>query len=74
MKLFFELEIAYIFIAIFFKIWWNIIFGTPDISTKKINFNDLNFDNYSILYWLNFIQILLGLQPGILSYISGFYI
>lgn len=62
------------FIAIFFKIWWNIIFGTPDVSVKKINFNDLNFDNYFVLYWLNFIQILLGLQPNILSYISGFYI
>lgn len=63
-----------IFIVIFFKIWWNIFFGTPDISTKKINFNDFNYDNYIILYWLNFIQVLLGLQPNILSYISGFYI
>ena len=62
-----------IFMVIFFKIWWNIFFGTPDLSIKKINFNDVNYDTYYILYWLNFVQILLGLQPGILNYISGFY-
>lgn len=63
-----------IFITIFFKIWWNIFFGVADISIKKINYNDINYDTYIILYWLNFIQIMLGFQPGILNYLSGFYI
>lgn len=63
-----------IFITIFFKIWWNIFFGVADISIKKINYNDINYDTYIILYWLNFIQIILGFQPGILNYLSGFYI
>lgn len=63
-----------IFISIFFKIWWNIFFGTPDVSIKKLNYIDINYDTYIILYWLNLIQIILGFQPNILNYISGFYI
>ena len=63
-----------VFTSIFFKVWWCILFGTPDVSIKKINSNDLNYEANLILIWLAFIQFILGIQPGILSYISGLYI
>jgi NADH:ubiquinone oxidoreductase subunit 4 (subunit M) len=63
-----------VFTSIFFKVWWCILFGTPDISIKKINSNDLNYEVNLILIWLAFIQFILGVQPGILSYISGLYL
>lgn len=63
-----------IFICIFFKIWWSLLFGTPDVSTKKINSNEVNFENNSLIIWLVFIQILIGVQPAILSFLCGLYI
>lgn len=63
-----------IFISIFFKIWWSLLFGTPDISVKKINSNEVNFENNSLIVWLIIIQIILGVQPSLLSFLCGLYI
>lgn len=63
-----------IFISIFFKVWWCVLFGSPDISIKKINILNLNYELNLILLWLVLIQIILGVQPSILSYLCGIYI
>lgn len=63
-----------VFTSIFFKIWWCIFFGAPDNSVKKNVSNNLNYDINSILIFLAALQIILGIQPSLLSFISGFYI
>ena len=63
-----------IFISIFFKIWWGILFGTPDISIKKINIININYELNLIIIWIIFLQILLGVQPTLLSYLCGLYL
>lgn len=63
-----------IFISIFFKIWWNLLFGVSENNTNKLNFADLNIDINFFLLWLNLIQIILGLQPNILTFLCGFYV
>ena len=62
-----------VFISIFFKIWWGILFGTPDTSLKSINLISLNYESNIILIWLLFLQILLGIQPSLLSFLCGIY-
>jgi hypothetical protein len=61
-----------IFISIFFKIWWNILFGTPENNLNTLNFSDLNIDINFFLFLLNFFQIVLGIQPNILSFLCNF--
>lgn len=63
-----------IFVSIFFKIWWSILFGTPDVSIKKINSNELNYEVNFILIWLILIQLIFGIQPNTLNYLIGIYI
>jgi NADH-quinone oxidoreductase subunit M len=62
-----------IFTSIFFKIWWCILFGTMDISDKKKSSINLNSELYIQLIILVILQIIFGIQPSILSYITGFY-
>lgn len=66
--------VSIIFMAIFFKVWWNVLFGTPDSATSIVSFNDLNYDTNFCLLWLNIVQVILGLQPNLLSFLCGFYI
>jgi NADH:ubiquinone oxidoreductase subunit 4 (subunit M) len=63
-----------VFVSIFFKFWWCILFGTPDVSIKKINSTELNYEINFVLFLLVFIQLLLGIQPSILNYLCGIYI
>jgi len=63
-----------IFVSIFFKMWWCVLFGSPDVSINKINSNEINYDLNLILIWLNFLQILLGFQPSILNTLCGAYL
>lgn len=61
-----------IFVSIFFKIWWNILFGTPEDNIIEPNFTDLNIDINFFLIWLNFFQLLLGTQPNFLTFLCNF--
>nr|QIB71983.1 NADH dehydrogenase subunit 4 [Gruberia lanceolata] len=60
-----------IFVCIFFKIWWGVLFGVPDIYIKKVTSN--NYIELIILtLWLLAFQFLLGAQPSILTSFVGY--
>lgn len=55
-----------LFLSIFFKIWWNVLNGTP---TKLIAYNDTQYKNIQYLVFiLLFIQYLLGCLPSMLIF------
>lgn len=64
---------SFFFITIFFKIWWNILFGTPDKNILLIN-NINIYEIILILFWLIIIQLILGIQPSILTTLVGYII
>lgn len=64
---------GFFFVVIFFKIWWNILFGMPDKSVKLIN-NINIYEIILILFWLIIIQLILGIQPSILTTFAGYIV
>lgn len=60
-----------IFISIFFKIWWGVLFGSPDMTVQKINSVEFR-ELITLLLWVIFIQFLLGIQPSILTTYTGY--
>lgn len=63
-----------IYLSIFFKFWWNILFGLPEINmVEKINLMYLDRETNVLLLFILFIQLFLGVQPIVLSYTGGVY-
>lgn len=63
-----------IYLSIFFKFWWNILFGLPEINIlNKVNLIYLDRETNFIIFFILFIQLVLGVQPILLSYIGGIY-
>lgn len=60
-----------IFISIFFKIWWGVLFGSPDSTVQKINSVEFR-ELITLLLWVIFVQFLLGIQPSILTTYAGY--
>lgn len=63
----------FFFITIFFKIWWNVLFGAPDKNVSIVN-NINIYEIILILLWLIIIQIILGVQPSVLITLVGYLI
>lgn len=59
-----------LFSSIFFKIWWNLLFGTPT-HLKKINDSDF-FSIELLILWLLILQFLVGILPSILTSSVGY--
>lgn len=59
-----------IFLAIFFKLWWNVIYGIP-MRLDKVT--DIQYIYTKVLIaWLLFIQYLIGIIPMVLISGSGY--
>lgn len=60
-----------VFVCIFFKIWWGILFGVTAKNLLPVNF----YISRHIFYWLIFLlilQLIAGVQPSIIT--SNFYV
>lgn len=58
------------FSSIFFKIWWNVLFGSP---SKLGKINDVFYINIKLLLlWLLLFQFLIGVFPSILTSSIGY--
>ena len=60
-----------LFISMFFKIWWGVLFGTPSVNVKKINSNEF-YEMYFIQIMLLVLQLLLAVQPSVLTSFAGY--
>ena len=61
-----------LFSSIFFKIWWNVLFGSPTLIKKK---NDTYYYPIIILVlWLLIFQLLIGIFPSILTSSVGYIV
>ena len=61
------------FISMFFKIWWGVLFGVPNISVKKLNLNEYR-ELYFVQLSLLILQFILAIQPSILTSFAGYII
>lgn len=59
-----------IFLCIFFKFWWGVLFGASSIASKNFNYS---LYRWIVVYliWILFLQILVGIQPSLLTSIIG---
>jgi hypothetical protein len=57
----------------FFKIWWGVLFGTPSVNVKKINLNEYR-ELYFIQFALLWLQLLLAIQPSMLTSLAGYIV
>ncbi len=55
-----------IFISIFFKVWWCVLYGTPSAPTKNVNLVYFKKVQLLILFLILF-QFGFGFQPGLLT-------
>lgn len=62
-----------LFISMFFKIWWGVLFGTPSVNVKKINLNEYR-ELYFIQFALLWLQLLLAIQPSMLTSLAGYIV
>ena len=62
-----------IFISVFFKVWWGVLFGSPDSTVQKINATEFR-ELISLLVWVIGVQFLLGIQPSLLTTFTGYII
>ena len=61
-----------VFIVIFFKVWWGVLFGVADSGVVKVE--DGSYDLIeSLLVFLLLIQLILGIQPALLVNGFGFF-
>lgn len=59
-----------LFISIFFKYWWNVLYGAPNYNTFKIA--DVNyFELLLIIFGLLLLMYLTGLSPSLLTVLTG---
>jgi len=59
------------FISMFFKIWWGVLFGTPSINVKKINATEY-YELYFIQIFILILQLLMAIQPSVLTSFAGY--
>lgn len=55
-----------IFISIFFKVWWGVLYGTPSASSKTINLVYFKKIKWLIIF-LIILQFILGFQPSLIT-------
>lgn len=61
-----------VFTSIFFKIWWGVLFGTPNFTCL---INNIYYKNVvKMLLFLIFFQFLLGIIPNILISSIGYIV
>lgn len=60
-----------VFLCIFFKMWWGVLFGVSNKNILPIN-NPMWKWTFLWIFWLLFLQFIVGIQPSLLTSLLGF--